>query len=182
MRRALLFSLIFLLTSICVYAYETVIIKFPPEQNWQRGYYKKVGDEAILMYVPRGQSKDNWMESVVVHSYNHSSYPVNVFITNNAAKMQKVNPTASYKTLKKHANDAIIGRCTEKYGNVEAQCEFFRVSRTHGGIVTIHYMNKNKNDFLSNYTVWYDIIAKAKFYNSYYRDERILDKSEFFEL
>lgn len=182
MRRVLLFSLIFVLTSICVYAYETVIIKFPEEQIWVKGYYKKVGNEAILQYVPRGQSSNNWTESVVIHSYNHSGFPVNVFITNNTAKMLKVNPTAPYKTLRMHSNDAIVGRCTEKYGNVEAQCEFFRATRAHGGIITIHYMNKNKDDFMSNYTDWYDRIRKAKFYNSYYRDERTFDKSEYFEL
>ena len=182
MKRALLFSLIFFVTCLCVFAYETVIIKFPEGQLWVRGYYKKVGNEAILQYVPSGQSRDNWMESVVIHSYNHSTFPINVFINNNNAKMVKINPTAQYRTLKLRADDAIIGRCTEDYKNIKGQCEFFRATRAHGGIITIHYMNKNKEMFMNNYSDWYNRIKRAKFYNSYYRNERTFNKSEYFEL
>ena len=60
--------------------------------------------------------------------------------------------------------------------------EFFRVTRGYEGIVTIHYMNKDKDDFMENYNQWYNIIKRAKLYNSYYRDERMLDKAEYFEL
>lgn len=67
-------------------------------------------------------------------------------------------------------------------GKIQGQCEFFRVTRGYEGIVTIHYMNKNKEDFMENYNQWYNIIKRAKLYNSYYRDERMLDKAEYFEL
>ena len=40
----------------------------------------------------------------------------------------------------------------------------------------------NKDDFMENYNQWYNIIKRAKLYNSYYRDERMLDKAEYFEL
>lgn len=182
MKRVLLSSFVFLFSAIAVFAYETIIIKYPSGENWVKAYYKKVGNEAILQYVPKGQSAENWTRSIIVHSYNESNLPVNIFMGNDLARMKKTNPTANYKYLKNNPVDMIAGRCTEDYKGVKAQCEFYRVTRMHNGIVSIHYINRDKNDFLSNYTVWYDIVKKAKFYNSYYRDERIMDKSEYFEL
>lgn len=183
MKKALfLTSIFFLLSSLCVFAYETIIIKFPERELWVKAYYKKVGDEAILQYVPKGQSSNNWRQSVVVHSYKHSTYPLSVFIANSTAKLLKTNPTAPYKTVRYTADDVIVGRCTENYGRVEAQCEFFKAFRSHEGIMTVHYMNKNKQDFMTNYNQWYNIVKKSKSYYSYYRDERIMDKSEYFEL
>ena len=182
MKKALLFSIIFCFTILCAAAYETIIIKFPDRELWIKGYYKKVGNEAILQYVPKGQSSADWTRTIVVHSYKYSTLPINVFLTNNSARLLKINPTAPYKTLRLTPNDAIIGRCTEDYKNIPAQCEFFRATQGYEGIVTIHYMNKNKDDFLNNYSQWYNIVKKAKLYNSYYRDERILDKAEYFEL
>ena len=154
MKKVLLFSALFLLSTLMVFAYETIIIKFPDRENWVKAYYKKVGLEAILQYVPAGQGSNNWTKSVVVHSYNQSTFPISVFLTNSTAKLLKT----------------------------KAQCEFFRVTRGYEGIVTIHYMNKNKEDFMENYNQWYNIIKRAKLYNSYYRDERMLDKAEYFEL
>ena len=181
MKKVLLFS-VFLLVTLSAMAYETIIIKFPDKELWVKAYYKKIGTEAILQYVPNGQSSNNWTRTIVVHSYNGSTYPINIFLSNNLARMRKINPTGSYKTLRLTPNDAIAGRCTEAYGKVEAQCEFLRVTRGYEGIVTIHYMNKNKDDFMENYSQWYNIIKKARLYNSYYRDERTLDKAEYFEL
>ena len=182
MKKVLLFSALFLLSTLMVFAYETIIIKFPDRENWVKAYYKKVGLEAILQYVPAGQGSNNWTKSVVVHSYNQSTFPISVFLTNSTAKLLKTNPTANYKTLRLTDNDAIVGRCTQDYGKIQGQCEFFRVTRGYEGIVTIHYMNKNKEDFMENYNQWYNFIKRAKLYNSYYRDERMLDKAEYFEL
>ena len=182
MKKVLLFSIIFLLTSLTVFAYETIIIKFPDKENWVKGYYKKVGNEAILQYVPNGQKGENWTKSIVIHSYKYSNYPINVFLSNSSAKLMKTNPTSNYKTLRLTSNDAIIGRCTKNYNKIQGQCEFLRITRGYEGIVTIHYMNRNQNDFIANYNQWYDIIKRAKLYNSYYRDERTFDKSEYFEL
>ena len=54
--------------------------------------------------------------------------------------------------------------------------------RTHGGIISIHYINKDQEEFMRDYKRWYDIIKKAKFLNTYWRNNRILNKSEYFEL
>lgn len=185
MKKALLFSLtcaLFLFSALCVFAYETIIIKFPDKELWVKAYYKKVGNEALLQYVPGGQARDNWTRAIVIHSYKYSNYPINVFLSNTTGRMQKMNPTSPYKTLRLTENDAIVGRCTTNYNKVQGQCEFLRVTKGYEGTVTIHYMNKNKDDFMYHYNQWYDIIKKAKLYNSYYRDERTLDKAEYFEL
>lgn len=182
MKKVLLFSLFFLISTIHILAYETIIIKFPDKQLWVKGYYKKSGNEAILQYVPFGQAKNNWNKTIVVHSYNDSNYPLNAFFNNNISRLTKINPTSKYKTLRLNNYDAIAGRCTENYKNIEAQCEFYRVTRGAQGIVTIHYMNKDKYDFMQNYDQWYNIIKKAQLYNSYYRDERTFNKAEYFEL
>ena len=182
MKKVLLFSLMFLFSTLLVYAYETIIINYPDGENWEKVYYKKYGMEALLQYVPAGETDDNWTRSIVIHSYNQSTYPINVFANNSLLKMTKVNPTTKYKTLKMTHNDALFTRCTEDYNDIKAQCEFLRITRAHDGIITIHYLNRNKQDFLDNYTLWRDVIKGAKFYNSYYRDERTFDKSIQFEL
>ena len=181
MKKILLFSFL-LLSTLGVMAYETVIIKYPPEELWQKAYYKKFGNEAILQYVPKGQTHENWTRSIFIHAYNYSTYPIGIFMANNVARMQKMNPTGKYKYIRVHDNDMIAVRCTEQYRGIPAQCEFFRGTRAHEGTISIQYINRDKKDFMHEYNKWYDIIKKAKYYNSYYRDERILDKAEFFEL
>ncbi len=182
MKKALLTSFFVLLTTLAVFAYETVIIKFPENEVWGKVYYKKQGFESILQYVPRGQTQKNWNRAIIIHSYENVGYPITVFMANNIAMMAKNNPTAPYKYLKLNDNDCVAGRCTKDYKDVKAQCEFFRATRAHGGIISIHYINKDKDDFMRNYQKWYEIIRKAKFMNTYWRNDRILNKSEFFEL
>ncbi len=182
MKKVLLTSFIFFITCLVIWAYETVIIKYPSGELWVKVYYRKVGNEAILQYVPKGQSHRDWKRSIIVHSYADSAYPVNIFIANDLERMMKTNPTGKYKYLKLTDVDSMAGRCTEDYKTVKAQCEFYRVSRAHGGIISLHYINRDKNDFMKNYTQWYDIIRKAKYLNTYWRNERTLNKSEFFEL
>ncbi len=182
MKKALLFSLIFVMATICVYAYETIIVHFPDGENWEKAYYKKIGNEAILQYVPVGESSDDWNRSIVIHSYKNVDYPINIFTTNNMQRLKKVNPTANFTILKMGQNDAMLTRCTKDYNKVKAQCEFFRTTRVHNGLVTIHYMNRDKEDFSNNYTLWFEIIKGAKFLNSYWRNERMFNKAIYFEL
>ena len=181
MKRVLLVS-VFLLTTLAVFAYETVIIKYPPEELWTKVYYKKAGLEAILQYVPKGQTQKNWNRAIIVHSYDEANYPITVFMANNLLAMMKQNPTAPYKYIRLTEFDSIAGRCTENYHSIKSQCEFFRATRVHGGIISIHYINKDKDDFMKNYHQWYNIIKKAKFLNTYWRNERTLNKKEYFEL
>ena len=182
MKKALLFSILFFIATISVMAYETIIIHYPEGELWEKAFYKKTQNEALLQYVPAGQTTDNWTRSIVIHSYKDLSYPVNVFVNNSMLKLVKANPTAKYKTLRSNHNEAILTRCTNDYKETKGQCEFYRATRAHEGIITIHYLNRNKKDFMNNYTLWLETIRNIKFYNSYFRDERTFDKSEYYEL
>lgn len=182
MKKVLLVSLFFLLSTINVLAYETIIIKYPEGEIWEKAYYKKSGDEAILQYVPKNQTAQNWNRSIIIHSYYKSAWPTNVFMANELLKMSKNNPTGKYKYLKLSPNDSIAGRCTEDYKGIKSQCEFYRVVNAHEGIISVHYINRDREDFFKNYKQWYEIIKKAKFLNTYWRNERTLNKSEYFEL
>ena len=181
MKKVLLFSLI-MLTTLAVCAYETIIFHFPDGELWEASYYKKRGNEAILQYVPGGETSNNWTRSIVVHSYNENESPAPFFAQYEIRKMRKINPKGQYSIIKSRANDAIYKRCTEDYNNIQAHCEFLRVTRAHGGVVTIQYMNRNKKDFENNYTLWLQVIRDARLMNSYYRTERTFDKSMYFEL
>ena len=181
MKKVLLFSLI-LLSTLAVCAYETIIFHFPDGELWEPAYYKKIRNEAILQYTPAGQTSNNWRRTVVVHSYNENESPAPYFAQLEMRKMRKINPTGQYKIIKSRENDAIYTRCTEDYNNIEGLCEFLRITRAHGGIVTIQYMNHNKKDFENNYTLWLQVIRDARLMNSYYRTERTFDKSMYFEL
>lgn len=181
MKKVLLFSIIFL-TALAVSAYETIIFHFPDGERWEGAFYRKRGYEAIVQYVPAGQTTSNWKRAVVVHSYNENESPAPYFAQTEIRKMYKINPKGKYQTIKSRENDAIFTRCTEDNNNVQAHCEFLRITRAHGGIVTIQYMNRNKTDFENNYTLWLEVIRGARLMNSYWRDERTFDKSLYYEL
>lgn len=182
MKKVLLFSLLFLFIIQSVFAYETIIIKYPPGELWLKSYYKRVGNEAILQYLPKGETPQDWKRTIIVHSYYESAYPIRNFTMTELLKMKKTNPTGNYRYLKFNDRESMVTRCTDNYKNIKAQCEFYRITHVHNGIVSLHYINRDKEDFMDNYRQWFDIIWKAKYYNSYYRDERTFDKSEYFEL
>jgi len=181
LKKVLLFSLIFF-TALAAYAYETIIFHFPDGELWESAYYKKRGNQAILQYVPGGQTSNNWTRSIVVHSYNENESPAPFFAQKEIRKMLKINPMGKYQLIKSRETDTILTRCTEDYNDIPGHCEFLRVTRAHGGIVTIQYMNRNKKDFENNYTLWLEVIRGARLMNSYWRDERTFDKSLYFEL
>ena len=181
MKKVLLFSLLLFTTLSCI-AYETIIFHFPDGELWEAAFYKKQGNEAILQYVPGGQTSNNWTRTVVVHSYNENESLATYFAQKEMLKMRRINPNGKYTAIKARENDAIFTRCTEDYKDVKGHCEFLRVTKAHGGLVTIQYMNRNKKDFENNYTLWLQVIKDARLMNSYYRTERTFDKSMYFEL
>ena len=181
MKKVLLFS-VMLLSMLAVCAYETIIFHFPDGELWEPAYYKKARAEALLQYVPGGQTSGNWTRTIVVHSYNENDTPIPYFSQNEMRKMRRINPNGRYRVIKNRERDAIFTRCTTDYKEVPAQCEFLRVTKAHGGIVTIQYMNRDKKDFENNYTLWLQVMRDARLMNSYYRTERTFDKSMQFEL
>lgn len=165
-------------------AYQTVLVDFPPNQGWHAVYYDTQYGEAILQYVPVGQSAESWNKTVVFHSYKNLNW------TNSAAKfmdrmtqqMEAKNSTQFYKYLKYNDADSISTRCITKNANITAQCEIFRVSQSHEGLISMHYINKNTQNFKETYDMWYQIIKNVRIYYSYYMDERIMNKATSFEL
>lgn len=183
MKKALLFSLLlFLLSGLCVFAYETVIIKYPDGELWEPVYYRQTYNEGIVQYVLKGDTSRNWQKTVIIHAYNNYINSARTLLGSVTALNQKQNPTSKYTLIKNTTNDAIAIRCTNFYKNLVPQCEILRAAKGHKGIITIHYINKNIEEYKNTYDDWYDIIKKAVFYESYFRNDRILNKSMYLEL
>ncbi len=184
MKKVLLLFISLICLNLPVFSYQTVLVDFPSSQGWHAVYYDKIFDEAILQYAPSGQTADDWTRTMVFHSYKNLSW------TDSAAKlmdrltmqMEAKNSTQLYKYTKYSEADSIATRCVTKNKYIPAQCEIFRVSRSHEGLITMHYINKNVNDFKNNYNQWYEIVKKIRIYYSYYLDDRVLDKSTSFSL
>lgn len=167
-----------------VRAYETVLVDFPPNQGWHSVYYGTLNNEAILQYVPIGQTYQNWTKSVVFHSYKNPDLQYNaaLFMDKTTSQMELQNSSQMYKYLKYTDADSIATRCVQENRNVPTQCEIYRVSTSYEGLITMHYINKNPHDFRNTYNMWSQIIQDIRIYYSYYRTDRILDKAISFEL
>lgn len=184
MKKALLLIISLFITSAAVFAYQTVLVDFPPNQGWHSVYYGAQGSETILQYVPVGQSYENWEKSIIFHSYKDLAW------TDSAAKlmdrltqqMELKNSSQLYLYNKYTDADSIATRCVQQNINIPSQCEIFRVSKTFEGLISMHYINKNIRDYKNTYNLWYQIMKNVRIYYSYYMDDRILDKATSFEL
>lgn len=183
MKKVLLFSvIIYSFIQLFSFAYETIIIDFPKGTKWNVAYYQNIGTEAILQYVPDGQTYKNWKQTVIVHSYKDSTFFAHQLSDRVVAQLQKQNPTGTYKYFKYSSVDAIAIRSTKNYNGVLAQGEIFRTTKAAEGLMTIQYIDRNKEHFKQNYAMWLKIIRDARTYNSYWRDDRVLNKGENYEL
>ena len=181
--KKVLLLLISLSFGLACFAYETVIVNFPEKQNWHATYYDTQGTETILQYNPNDENENSWTRTVIFHSYKDPRISsASRMLSNLCAEMQQRNKTAAYKITKYTEEDSIATRCTSKYGNSPAQCEIFRVSQSHEGIITMHYINKNKADFKSTYSQWYQIMKEILIYYSYWRNDRVMNKATIFEI
>lgn len=170
--------------SQAVFAYETVLVDFPENQGWHAVCYQTQGNETILQYVPVGQYEQNWTKSVVFHSYKNLSWTNNSaqFIDRMTSQMELKNATQRYRYTKYSDMDSIAVRCVQKNEYIPTQCEIYRVSKSHEGLISMHYINKNPQDYKNSYNYWYDIMRNIRIYYSYYMDDRVLDKATSFEL
>ncbi len=183
MKKLLLFSIISLLLS-CTQApgYETVIIKYPDGELWEPVYYRQTINEGIAQYVIKGDTSKNWGKTVIIHSYNDYINSPKMLLESVMALNRRQNPTSNYKLIKDTTNDAIAIRCTNYYKNLVPQCEILRAAKGHKGVITIHYINKNITEYRNSYEDWYERIKKAVFYESYFRNNRILNKAFYLEI
>lgn len=183
MKKALLYSFLMLFIALLpAMAYETVIVKYPDGELWEPVYYQKNFAEGIAQYVPKGQTTKEWTKTVILHSYIDYHSTAKNLMDSVVALNTKQNPTASYKVIKETVNDVIVGRCTKEYKNLVPQCEILRGARGHNGVITIHYINKNIPEFRHTYDDWYDRVKKTVFYESYFRNDRVLNKALYLEL
>jgi len=187
MKKVLLLFVSLILTLIMVqkvFAYESVIVDFPDRQGWHAVYYDVQGSEAILQYVPVGQTYENWTRTVVFHSYKgaNDSETSAGFMDKTTSQMEMKNPSQAYTYTKYTDVDAIATRCVKKNAYIPTQCEIYRISNSYEALISMHYINKNVQDFKNTYNLWYEIIRGIRIYYSYYRTDRVLDKATVFEL
>lgn len=180
----LIISIFSFFSAEIAHAYETVLVDFPPNQGWHADYYATQGGEAILQYVPIGQSAEEWTKTVIFHSYRNLNWTDSAaaFMDKTTAEMELKNSSQRYRYTKYTAADSIAIRCVEANAYIPRQCEIYRVSKSHQGLISMHYINKNVADYKNSYNMWYQIIKDIRIYYSYYRQDRILDKATSFEL
>ena len=180
--KKVLLLIISLLIAPMAFAYQTVLVDFPPNQGWHADYYDSQSTEAILQYVPASQSSESWKQTVIFHSYKYYKEGAGVLIDKLTGQMEAQNPSQQYKYLKYSGTDAMATRCVQKNARIGTQCEIFRVTQSFEGFITMHYINKDVQDFKSSYAMWYDIISNVRIYYSYYMDDSILNKATSFQL
>lgn len=183
MKKVLLFSIFcFLATMLSAFAYQTIIIDWPKGTKWNVAYYESMGNESILQYVPDGQSGSYWTRSMIIHSYRNSSNTSPQLSSALTRQMFLQNPTCKYRYFKIEPTDTIAMRCTSTYNGIAGQCEIFRVTHSQEGQMSIQYIDKSKTHFRNTYPTWYRIVKGAKTYESYYMDERVMNKAESYQL
>ena len=183
MKKVLLFSLIFsIIFSVAAFGYETIIIDFPKNTKWNAVYYRNIGTEAILQYVPDGQQYTNWKQAVIVHSYKDNGGPAYRLSDILTTQLMRQNPTGRYNYLRYSGVDSVAVRTTNTYNGIPGQGEIFRSTKASEGYMTIQYIDRDKVRFKRDYNMWLKIIRDARVYNSYWRDNHVMNKSEHFEL
>ena len=167
------------------FAYETVALKYPDNRGWHRSNYITGKTETIAQYTPGGQGATNFKEAVVYHSYkikNPDARNAATLLKKKLATVVKTSKGMNMKPIKSNSSNAIYRWCAEDVNGQGAQCELVRATVTHEGVITIHYINKDKNDFDNKFNDWYDRVTKLKTYYNYYRTDHVLNKNTYFEL
>lgn len=181
MKKALLL-IISLIVAPAVLAYQTVLVDFPENQDWHATFYQSQGSETILQYVPYGQTSQSWTKTLIFHSYKNPDESAMSFMDKTTTQMEAMNSSQAYRYIKYTPMDSIATRCVKQNARMPRQCEIYRVSKSFEGIITMQYINKNVQDYKNSYNLWYQIVKNIRIYQSYYREDRILDKATSFEL
>ena len=163
-------------------AYESVIVKYP-EQTWVSIYYQKESDETIAQFIPPYDYRNNWRQSLVFHSYKWAKgQSCSSFMNNLLANVSMQNDKMRVQMVKDNINDSIVMWCAPKNKYMSEQCEILRVTRGHEGLISIHYINRNMEDFTLRKNQWLNVIRDVKVYYSDYRWDRVLSKASVYEL
>ena len=161
-------------------AYETVLIDFP-NGGWHKVFYETRPKETIVQYVPEGQTKFRYGETLIFHSYkwtmnrNMSSQSLLKYHLSQASLKYR---DIQHSTIKDDPLDSIAMWCSA----LASQCEIIRSTQGYEGIITMHYINNNPQYFQNVYPTWLEIIRKVRIYYSYYRWDSIMNKANSVEL
>ena len=173
----------FFLIAVPAFAYQTVAMDFVG--LWYKMNYINNERDAIVHYVRQGYNKDTWSESIVFHTFKwtkESGMSARELMQSLLAEVRKKNSSLKVEYVKKHEEDMIVSWCVDKNELMDAHCEILRTTQSFEGALSIHYINKNPKDFLYVKQDWLNKIRKARIYQSYFRQDRILNKALTFEL
>ncbi len=177
--------LLLLTLTMPIFAYETVIIKFPENMGWHKVHYSGSAKESLVQYVPKNQNRTSFREAVVYHSFKNSAKKANYasqLLNTQISSIRKNATNLELQYIKSSPSDSIVSWCASDISGKGAQCEILRSTKSHEGVIFIHYLNFNKNDFIAKKSDWLTRIRSAKTYYSYYRTDYVLNKEMFFEL
>lgn len=170
----------FICTQGIGYAYETVLIDFP-NNGWHKVFYQQKEEEIIGQFVPSGQTKDDYSETIILHSYKWAQDKrlkcldmLEYHLQQAQMRYRDVKPVY----LKNDPNDTMAVWCSK----TSSQCEIIRAAQGYEGIITMHYVNRNPKQFQSVYYDWLDIMKNIKIYYSYYRWNQLMNKENVIEL
>jgi len=164
-------------------AYQTVAMDFPG--NWYKLRYVSNENDAIVQFVRQGYNASNWQESVVFHTFkwsqnrNMSAKDLMFYLLNDAAKK---NPSMKVQYFKVQPEETLSSWCASATKTVPAHCELLRTTQSFEGALSMHYVNKNIKNYNYVKQDWINRMSKARIYQSYFRLDRILNKSMTFEL
>lgn len=160
-------------------AYQTALITYPDyNKNWKQVYFGKQDEEVISQWIPSYSYNNDWAESVVFHAYKwakgNNCYK---FMSNLLAGVASQNKTFKSQILKDKFEDSMAIWCVDKTTAMAAQCEILRVTSSYEGIISIHYINKNPENFMQyQKDPWLKIIQNVRIYYSYFRWDRVTGK------
>lgn len=162
------------------FSYETVLIDFP-NGGWHKVFYENRTQEAIVQFVPSGQTKSTYFETVIFHSYKKSLYgnmtPESILKYSLSQTAMK-NRDMDLSYIKDDDNDAMAIWCSAS----ASQCEIIKAAQGYEGVITMHYINNNPQYFQTICSNWVNIMKKVKIYYSYYRWNVIMNKTNSVEL
>ena len=179
----ILLVLVLFISAKPVFAYQTVAMDFIG--LWYKIKYINNERDAIVQYVRQGYDKNTWNESIVFHTFKwtkekemNASDLMQYLLTD----VRRKNSSLKVEYIKNHPEDMIASWCVDKNELMDEHCEILRTTQSFEGALSIHYLNKNLKHFEDVKYVWLEKISKARVYQSYFRLDRILNKSMTFEL
>lgn len=164
-------------------AYQTVAMDFPG--NWYKIKYINNERDAIVQFVRQGYNQNNWDESVIFHTFKWTQergMPAKNLLLSLLSDVQRKNNTLKVQYIRLDEEEALVSWCVNAVKDMPAHCEILRTTQSFEGALSMHYVNKDIRHFYTVKQDWVERISNARVYQSYFRLDRILNKSMTFEL